>query len=37
MPEGSYDIQDVDGMKVINVINPEKFWSMSNYLVIQVN
>lgn len=37
MPEGSYDIQDIDGLKVVNVINPEKFWSMSNYLVIQVN
>lgn len=37
MPEGSYDIQDVDGFKVINVTNPEKFWSMSNYLVIQVD
>ncbi len=37
MPEGSYDIQDIDGLKVINIINPDKFWSMSNYLVIQVN
>lgn len=37
MPEGSYDIQDIDGFKVINVTNPEKFWSMSNYLVIQVD
>lgn len=37
MPEGSYDIQAVDGFKVINVTNPEKFWSMSNYLVIQVD
>lgn len=37
MPEGSYDLREVDGMMVINVTNPDKFWSMSNYLVVQVN
>lgn len=37
MPEDSYTIEDVNGLKVIQVTNPEKFWSLSNYLVIQVN
>lgn len=36
-PAGSYTITDVNGMKVLNITNPEKFWSLSNYLVIQVD
>ncbi len=36
-PAGSYEIVDVDGSKVIRITNPAKFWSLSNYLVIQVD
>lgn len=37
MPADSYTIEDYDGLKTIKVTNPEKFWSLSNYLVIQVD
>ncbi len=36
-PAGSYTITEVNGMKVLNITNPDKFWSLSNYLVIQIN
>ena len=36
-PADSYVIEDVDGMKVLKITNPEKFWSLTNYLVIQVD
>lgn len=36
-PAGSYVIEDVDGSKVLRITNPGKFWSLSNYLVIQVD
>ncbi len=36
-PVGSYEIADIDGMKVLKIINADKFWSLSNYLVIQVD
>ncbi|MCM1021187.1 MAG: hypothetical protein NC343_02275 [Muribaculum sp.] len=37
MPEGSYDIEDADGFKIVHIIDAAKFWSLSNYLVIQVD
>ncbi len=37
MPEDSYTIESDGDLKVVRVTNPEKFWSLSNYLVIQVD
>lgn len=38
MPEGSYTISgEKDGPKTIEITDPAKFWSLSNYLVIQVD
>lgn len=37
MPSNSYVIEDEGDTKVIKVTNPERFWSLSNYLVIQVD
>lgn len=36
-PQDSYEIIDENGLKVIKIINADKFWSLTNYLVIQVN
>lgn len=36
-PKDSYNISEVNGAAVLNITNPEKFWSMSNYLVIKVD
>lgn len=36
-PTDSYTIADVNGHKVLQITNPAKFWSLSNYLVIQIN
>ncbi len=36
-PEDSYSIVDVNGHKVLRITNPAKFWSLSNYLVIQID
>lgn len=36
-PEGSYEINDENGIKTIHILNADKFWSLSNYLVIQVD
>lgn len=37
-PSDSYQIvNDANGMKVLNITNPEKFWSTYKYLVIQVD
>ena len=37
-PSDSYQIvSDANGMKVLNITNPEKFWSTYKYLVIQVD
>lgn len=36
-PKDSYNISQVNGAAVLNITNPEKFWSMSNYLVIKVD
>lgn len=37
MPEGSYVIENDGDSKVIRITNTDKFWSLSNYLVIQVD
>lgn len=38
MPEGSYRIiGEKDGPKTIEISNPDKFWSLSNHLVIQTD
>lgn len=36
-PESSYVIEDMDGQKVLRITNPASFWSLSNYLVVQIN
>lgn len=36
-PESSYVIEDQGGQKVIRVTNPDSFWSLSNYLVVQID
>ena len=36
-PAGSYEITEIDGTQVIRIIDVDKFWSLSNYLVIQVD
>lgn len=36
-PTGSYEIiENADKTKTIKIINPDKFWSLSNYLIIQI-
>lgn len=37
-PKDSYTIQDDgSGQKVLRITNPERFWSLSNFLVVQVD
>lgn len=36
-PEGSYEINETDGQKVLTILDPDKFWSLTNYLVIQID
>lgn len=36
-PADSYSIVDVNGHKVLQITNPARFWSLSNYLVVQIN
>lgn len=36
-PVGSYEIVNQDGGQVIKILDAAKFWSLTNYLVIQVN
>lgn len=33
-PEGSYSISDDNGIKTLQIADPEQFWSVSKYLVI---
>ncbi|MFG6386377.1 MAG: hypothetical protein K1V80_07910 [Muribaculaceae bacterium] len=35
-PEDSYIIEEVDKNKILTITNHEKFWSLSNYLVVQI-
>lgn len=34
-PEASFEIIEDNGQKVIRIVNPEQFWSLTNYLVVQ--
>ena len=34
-PEASYEIIEDNGQKTIRITNPEQFWSLTNYLVVQ--
>lgn len=34
-PKTSYEIIDDNGNKLIRIINPEQFWSLTDYLVVQ--
>ena len=34
-PQASYELVDEAGQKVIRIKNPDQFWSLTNYLVIQ--
>ena len=36
-PEGSYQIVEQNGQKVLQIVNPDAFWSLSNYLVVQID
>lgn len=36
-PEGSYELVDNDGQKVLRILNPASFWSLSNYLVVEID
>jgi chromosome segregation ATPase len=36
-PADSYSIVDQNGQKVLKITNPEKFWSLTNYLVVKIN
>lgn len=38
MPEDSYQIvENEEGLKTIQITNPKAFWSLTSYLVVQVN
>ncbi len=36
-PKSSYEIVDVNGQKVLRILNPSEFWGVSNYVVIQID
>lgn len=36
-PKDSYRIDDVNGQKVLYITNPEAFWSVSKFVVIQID
>lgn len=36
-PEGTYEIVDNDGVKSLLITDPTRFWSLSNFLVIQID
>lgn len=36
-PAGSYELADRDGAKVLLITNPSLFWSLTNYLVIEID
>lgn len=36
-PQNSYEIVDNGNQKVLRILNPDAFWSLSNFLVIQVD
>ena len=36
-PESSYKIDEVDGQKVLTILNPTQFWNQSPYLVVKTD
>lgn len=36
-PAGSYQLVDQNGQKVLQITNADQFWSLTNYLVIQID
>ena len=36
-PADSYAIEDAGGQKVLHILNPNKFWELSNYLVVKID
>lgn len=36
-PEQSYELIDENDHKILKINNPDEFWSLSNYLVVQIN
>lgn len=36
MPESSYEIVDIDGLQTIKVLDVDKFWSLSRYLIVEI-
>ena len=36
-PEGSYKIVENDRQKTLTILDPDKFWSLTNYLVIETD
>lgn len=36
-PKDSYNITEINGAAVLNITNPDKFWSLSNFLVVKVD
>ena len=36
-PSGSYSIEDAGGQKVLHILDPNKFWELSNYLVVKID
>jgi chromosome segregation ATPase len=36
-PSDSYAIEDAGGQKVLHILNPNRFWELSNYLVVKID
>lgn len=36
-PTGSYEIIDNNGQKTLRILNAESFWSLTNYLVVEID
>lgn len=36
-PAGSYELTDHNGMKMLHITDPAEFWSLTNYLVLEID
>ena len=36
-PKDSYEIVETDGQKTLKILNPTRFWELSNFLVVKVD
>lgn len=36
-PAGSYTLTEQNGQMILTITNPDKFWSMTNYLVVKID